>query len=122
MSKLHRIPDDQVLALYTWMKHHKFRWRTNLRDAWYSGKYGVFSNTDTAAALQRLRNGLTSPMFIEKTTESAIRARVHHIHLTYAAQSLLDKLNAGQGNVFTIERVTLQGILQEAPAHYDRDL
>lgn len=125
MSKLHRIPDDEILALYAWMRHHRRRWRMNLRGAWHSGKYGpTFQGTDMAAALQRLRNGLTSSMFIEKTTEDAIRARVHHILLTRAAQELVDKL-APAGEMHPTyhaypEVMGLLSILQEAPAYYDR--
>lgn len=122
MSKLYSIPEDQVLALYTWMRHHKNRWRTNLRGAWLSGRYGVFNGTDTAAALQRLRNNLTSSMFIEKTTEAALRARVHHIRLRQVAQCLLDELNQENGYICTEQRVALEGILQEAPASYDGHL
>lgn len=122
MSKLDSVPDHQVLSLYTWMRHHRRHWRSNLRRAWNTGDYGVFRNTDTAAHLQQLRNWMGSISTLQNTTERTLRSRVHHIVVCRAAQNLLDKLAAGQGHVYTPERVALEGLLQEEPGSYDRDL
>mgnify|MGYP000738793839 CR=1 FL=1 len=122
MSKLDHLPNDQILALYTWMRRHRRHWRSNLRRAWNTGDYGSFRNTDTAAALQRLRNWGSAMTALQNTTERALRSRVHHIVVCRAAQNLLDKLAVGQGHVYTPERVTLEGLLQEEPGSYDRDL
>lgn len=119
VSKINRIPDDQALALYAWQKRHGRYWRANLRNAWANGRYGRIDD-DQQAALQRLRN--TDAMLINDLTQADLRVRVHHIQVLRTAQALLDKLNAGQGHVYTTERVALEGLLQEAPASYDRDL
>lgn len=118
VSKINRIPDDQALALYAWQKRHGRYWRANLRNAWANGRYGRIDD-DQQAALQRLRN--TDAMLINDLTQADLRVRVHHIQVMRASRNLLDTLKVA-GRSFAEARVALEGLLQEAPASYDRDL
>lgn len=119
MSKINRIPDDQALALYAWQKRHGRHWRSNLRNAWANGRYGRI-DTDQQAALQRLRN--TDATLINDVTQADLRVRVHHIQVVRAAHNLLRRIENVIPDCALTDAVALEGLLQEAPAHYDRDL
>lgn len=114
---MRQLPIEQTRALVAWEKRHGRFWKSYLRQAWSTGRYGYVDH-DVSGPLQALRN--TNAGWLNRQTDmSELKAQLHHYDLRVASQNLLDKLNAGHGHVYTMERVRLEGLLQLHPETYD---
>lgn len=114
---MRKLDIDKVRAIVAWQRHHGRFWKTNLRNAWMTGRYGGV-DSETQAVLQALRN-TDADWLNQQVAMGDLKAQLHHHDLRVAAQCLIDKLNAGHGHVYTSERVRLEGLLQIYPEAYD---
>lgn len=115
-----RLPIDQVRALVTWERIQGRCWKSKLRQAWATGRYG-FSNPDLVGPLQALRN--QSAAFINKQIDmGSLRAQLHHHDLSAAARTLIDQLSKDGEHYYSTPRLNVEELLLQSPEHYDGKL
>ena len=115
-----RLPIEQVRALVTWERIQGRCWKSKLRQAWATGRYGV-SDPNLIGPLQALRN--QSAAFINKQIDvDSLRAQLHHHDLQVAADKLIKQICPGGFPAREYhareEATTLIGLLQESPENY----
>lgn len=121
---MRKLPIDQVRALVAWEKSHGRFWKSDLRQAWHTGRYGLFPE-DHQAALQRLRNENIG-WLSRQIPMTELKEQLHAYDVRVAVEALLKEVcPAGfpaPGYHARQQATELIGLLQLNPEHYDGTL
>lgn len=118
---MRQLPIEQTRALVAWEKKHGRFWKSYLRHAWSTGRYGDVSH-DVSGPLQNLRN--TNAGWLNKQVSMAdLKAQLHAYDLRVAAEALIEQIcPAGfpDPHYFARQEITkLIGLTQQSPEAYD---
>jgi len=118
---MRKLSIEKVRAIVAWQRHHGRFWKTNLRNAWMTGRYGgVDSNTQ--AVLQDLRN-TDADWLNQQVAMGDLKAQLHAHDLRVAAEALIKQIcPAGfpDPHYFARQEITkLIGLTQQSPEAYD---
>lgn len=108
-----------IRALAVWRVAAGHQWRSKLRNAWATGRYGNIA-TDTAAVLQELRNNHGDIGL--RISNDEMGRRLHHYDLQQAAKALIEKITGGLPMHTTYHAyqqvMKVEGLLQLYPEAY----